>query len=54
LRYDVSLKPLEELKDRWTDNADTKYPDIKAYDSVMEELKAIHLWGDDQEGKANY
>lgn len=28
LRYDVSLKPIEELKDRWNENADNKYPDI--------------------------
>ena len=49
LRHDVSLKHLDELKDRWSENADAKYPDVKAYDSVMEELKAIHLWGDDYE-----
>lgn len=48
MRYDVSLKPLEELKERWVEGAESKYEDIKAYDSVMEELKAINLWGDGQ------
>ena len=53
LRYDVSLKPLEELKERWNEGALEKYNDIKAYDSVMEELKAINLFGDG-EAVGNY
>jgi len=28
LRYDVNLKPLEELKERWVEGADAKYPEI--------------------------
>jgi hypothetical protein len=53
LRYDVSLKPLEELKERWNEGALEKYNDIQAYDSVMEELKAINLFGDG-EAVGNY
>ncbi len=53
LRYDVSLKPLEELRERWNENAEQKYEDIKAYDSVMNELKAINLYGT-EEAVGNY
>ena len=41
------------MKQLWNENANAKYPDIQAYDSVMEELKAINLYGDG-DAQGNY
>lgn len=43
MRYDVLLKPLEELREKWNEGAEEKYKDVRAYDQVMDELKAIAL-----------
>lgn len=52
IRSDVSLKPLDELKERWVEGAEEKYEDVKAYDQVMNELKAISLHQQAEENHA--
>lgn len=32
MRYNVSLKPLDEMKEKWNEGAEEKYEDVQAYD----------------------
>lgn len=43
IRHDVSIAPMEELRDIWDESAREKYPDMTSEEKTLEELKAISL-----------
>jgi hypothetical protein len=44
IRHDLSIAPMECLKDKWDEGAEEKYPDITSEEKTIEELKAISLY----------
>lgn len=43
IRHDVSIAPLEDLREKWDEGATEKYRDMTSEEKTMEELKAISL-----------